>query len=240
VVVKAATKTPAKAAKQTRVKITVWGSGELGEAAIKAELRDFISAHQDEDTDLSFVMYLPKGGVTPSLKVVGAYLMDEEIPFDLLTTEGGTTARGPLKVIAQNAQTAVECKRDPVARYVKALLDADEAYFLALYDEDDALLDVAMTKALEGGASVYNMLDAMSGFEIDDSPEDAPPATAKVEEEEDDDEEDAEVVPISKGKKLAAVPDETDDEEADEIDYDLIVARVIEQIGEVLTKFVSK
>lgn len=193
------------AEKTTRV--ILMGSGApKSEKILRSTLRDFMA----DKTNATFYVPMTKELWNDNLASAVDVLIEDEVPYDIFIAKDETRTRA-FKPFIQNAQNVIERERGLLVGLVRKVQEADNSFFLALMDDDDAALDTAMLKAMDAGIPVLDLTAGLTELEssgekdedeADDDEEEAPkarqrrsskPQAAEAEEPEEDDEEDEEV-----------------------------------------------
>lgn len=206
------------------IRVGVLGSGTASTKSIKSLLTDFI-AEQSKKGNLSFVLPVTTELFHPGVKAVADVLVEQEVPFDVVTDAKGARSRN-LKPYTSNAAEIHEGERGLAQKVVTIASKGDVAFLVVLFDEDDASLEKAIEKAWTAEIEVRDLTQGMGVVEAadDEDEDDEEDDDAKEEdddEEDDDDEEPAPKKPSSKGKaaasrKSVAKDDDEDDEDEDD------------------------
>lgn len=136
----------------------VLGMGEAPKSVIEASLNDI-----GTDTPFNIPWY---GRVTPGLEVVYDWVLDNDVPFTLVSALGGKPAPKALTTSAIEVQTAQVVNQ----RIIEILTEAN-GMALILWDSHDEFGSAAMAAdAIEAGLPTLELTNGMVPIIFDDSP----------------------------------------------------------------------
>jgi hypothetical protein len=160
----------------TRAKVETIGVFGLGETP-KPNLVALLDNHLDGKKTIRWIVPATKALYTETIGDLVDYLLDNEIPYDVLVDDTSDSTRD-LRTIVKKADNAIELGEDddPVDAMVKAVKDAEGYLFVAwdpdLGEKDGGAYDLC-SLAAAGGIEAFDLCNGLDVMQFDGEAEPA-------------------------------------------------------------------